>query len=103
MPGRHYVCSGFSIWGFTVALVNWTSAAAKWLLIVAVLPALLVACESDQKKLERLQMEGARASLAVMSWQYRNAEGRGSTDSLRAAENALILHERRMARFLSGR
>lgn len=65
--------------------------------------ALAAGCESDEKKLERLRTEGAMARLQVLSWQQRNAAGQGNTDSLRAAENRLVLHEREMARFLDGR
>ena len=63
----------------------------------------LSACESDEKKLERLQTEGALARLRVWAWEQRAAEGKGSTDSLRAAQRRLLMHEREMNRFMQGR
>lgn len=75
-----------------------TSSFAGLLLVVA-----LSACESDERKLERLQEEGALARLRVWAWEQRAAEGTGSSDSLRAAERRLLMHEREMNRFMRGR
>lgn len=73
------------------------------LVAAGALVALAAGCESDEKNLERLRTEGSLARLSVLSWQQRNAAGQGNTDSLRAAENRLLVHEREMARFLDGR
>lgn len=63
----------------------------------------MVGCESDEKKLERLQSEAALARLTVLAWEQRGEEGTGNSDSLRAARNRLLLVEREANRFLLGR
>ena len=63
---------------------------------------ILSACESDEKKVERLQAEGIAIRQDVELYHVLNASGaEGSLDSLRASERRLILHERDLQRFMS--
>lgn len=63
----------------------------------------LTACESDERRLERLQTEGIEARRSVHLWQLMDAAGEGHGDSLRAAERRLLMHQREMNRFMEGR
>ncbi len=74
----------------------------------------LAGCESDEERLDRLQVEEAMAYADVLIWEQRIdfeggvefVRGNGPTDlidSLRAAEDRLLLAERELNLFMGGR